>query len=384
MSIIQETQGRRSVDVRRKLRRMANPSFPFFPYWLFPVLCLGLLSLFATSCVHSTTRKTTHEALEKIGANWVRPEVDGRYVTLRGTPPDTTSASAAYQAVENAVSTTWFGSGIQATRVIEAYDAPVQNTIASPDPIAISADAVTDHAWRFERKEGVLTLTGEVPDEATRQGIVESARFAANGARVSDQLTVTNRIAAKGYSTTALRGVQVLGRCSSGSAAFENAALTINCETSQAEAIGLRNLAGAPLVFGTVSTINILATEEIINCESQLGSLLASARIEFATGSDVINAQSAALLTSIAEEAKACPGVLRIEGHTDNQGSAELNADLSLRRANAVRLALISRGLNADQLITEGFGSSLPVASNDTELGRSRNRRIQFRVVRPQ
>ena len=112
--------------------------------------------------------------------------------------------------------------------------------------------------------------------------------------------------------------------------------------------------------------------------------MLASARIEFATGSDVINAQSAALLTSIAEEAKACPGVLRIEGHTDNQGSAELNADLSLRRANAVRLALISRGLNADQLITEGFGPSLPVASNDTELGRSRNRRIQFRVVRPQ
>ena len=384
MSILQETQGRRRVDVRRKLRRLSNPSFPFFPYWLLPILCLGFLSLFATSCVHSTTRKTTNEALERINANWVRPDIDGRYVTLRGAPPDTASASAAYQAVENAVSKTWFGSGIQATRVIEAYDTPIPSAITAADPAVTSTGPVTDHSWRFERREGVLTLTGEVPDEAARQSIVESAQFAANGARVDDRLTVTNRVAARGYSTTALRGTQVLGRCSSGSATFENAALAINCEAAQADAIGLRSLAGAPLAFGTVSTINILATEEIINCESQLNTLLASARIEFATGSDVINAQSAALLTSIAEEAKACPGVLRIEGHTDNQGSAELNADLSLRRANAVRIALISRGLIADQLIAEGFGPSVPLASNDTELGRSRNRRIQFRVVRPQ
>ena len=198
MSIIQETQGRHNVSVRRKLRRLSNPSFPFFPYWLFPILCLGLLSLFATSCVHSTTRKTTNEALEQIGANWVRPEVDGRYVTLRGTPPDTASVSAAYQAVENAVSKTFFGSGIQATRVIEAYDTPVPN--AAPDPAATSPKEVSDHSWQFERKNGVITLTGEVPDETARKSIVESALFAANGARVNDQLTVTNRIAADGLS----------------------------------------------------------------------------------------------------------------------------------------------------------------------------------------
>ncbi len=383
MSVLETAQQRHRIGLRRKLRRNRNSSFPFFPYWLIPLLCLGLLSLFATSCVHSTTQNTTNDVLEKMNANWVRPDVSGRHVTLRGSPPADADTSAIYAAVRNAKSKTWFGSGIQATRVIEDYDASAPN-IASNTPLEPTPDAdISDHSWQFTRRNNVLTLTGEVTDEAMRKSIVESAEFAANGARVEDQLTVTGRRAGSGYATTAMRGVQTLGRCSSGTAAFEDATLNLRCEAAQAEADTLRRLASAPLSFGSIGNINILATEEIASCEGQLDALLSNARIEFATGSAVISAASSTLLTSIAEEAQSCPGMLRIEGHTDNQGSAELNADLSLRRANAVRLALISRGLAGARLVTEGFGPSQPVASNDTERGRARNRRIQIRVVRP-
>ena len=390
MSEIQDVQERHRFGTRRKLRRLRNSSFPFFPYWFMPLLSLVLLSLIATSCVHSRTERTTSDALAKLGADWVRPDVSGRWVTLRGTPPDNTQANAVYNAVGSAESKSLFGTGIQATRVIEDYDAVAaievqpDPTTAAPSPnIQPPVTVVTDHGWRFERQGDVITLTGEVTDEAMRTSVIESARFAANDARIEDRLTISNRTAATGYSATALRGVQALGRCTSGVAAFADNAFSLNCETSQSGVADLRQLASTPLSFGTIGPINILATEEIDNCESQLSELLTNTRIEFATGSAVINAASATLLTSIADEARNCPGVLRIEGHTDNVGSAEFNARLSLARANAVRLALITRGLGNDRLIAEGFGPTLPVASSSTDAGRARNRRIQFRVVRP-
>jgi outer membrane protein OmpA-like peptidoglycan-associated protein len=388
MSVLHTTQQRHRIGMRRKLRRIKNASFPFFPYWFIPLFSLGLLSIFATSCVQSTTQRTTDQALQKIGADWVRPDISGRWVTLRGTPPADANTSAIYSAVKSAQSSTWFGDGIQATRVIEDYDAPaVTAPVETPTDAVINATTpaieTTDHSWQFTRQNNVVTLSGEVEDEAMRKSVVESAQFAANGAQIVDQLTITGRKAIRGYSTTALRGVQTLGRCTSGTAAFDNETFDLRCEAPQADAAALRRLASSPLSFGTIGSIDVLATEEIESCETSLGNLLSDARIEFATGSAVINAASSSLLTSIADEARNCPGTLRIEGHTDNQGSAERNAELSLERANAVRLALISRGLSGARLTTEGFGPSQPVASNNTSLGRARNRRIQFRVVRP-
>ena len=380
------------MATQRKLRRVRHASFPFFPYWFIPILSLGLLSLFATSCVQSTTQNTTNKALEDIGADWVRPDISGRWVTLRGTPPADANTGAIYSAVRNAKSRTLFGSGIQATRVKEDYTtagkapASVTPPIVPPGAELNTNPAQTGtnkHTWAFSRRENILTLTGELPDEAMRKSVIESAEFAANGARIEDRLTISGRQAASGYSTTALRGVQALGRCTSGTASFDGDIFNLRCETRQAEAPALRRLASAPLAFGTIGDISVLATEAIESCESQLDNLLADARIEFATGSAIINAASGTLLSLIATEAQNCPGTLSIEGHTDNEGSAEINAELSLQRANAVRLELISRGLSATRLATEGFGPTRPIASNDTSLGRARNRRIQFRVVRP-
>ncbi len=66
-----------------------------------------------------------------------------------------------------------------------------------------------------------------------------------------------------------------------------------------------------------------------------------------------------------------------IQGHTDNVGTPEYNMDLSLRRARAVMDVLTERyGINKARLKAEGFGESQPIASNDTEEGRARNRRI--------
>jgi len=113
-------------------------------------------------------------------------------------------------------------------------------------------------------------------------------------------------------------------------------------------------------------------------CERSLASLLAGEQIEFANASATISAKSATLLDQLAKEARACPGNIRIEGHTDSVGRPNFNLRLSDDRAAAVRAALIERGVPADRLQSEGFGATRPLADNHTAEGRAKNRRIEF------
>lgn len=73
---------------------------------------------------------------------------------------------------------------------------------------------------------------------------------------------------------------------------------------------------------------------------------------------------------------------IRIDGHTDSAGSTEHNLVLSRNRAQAVRDHLVSKaGLDGARMQTHGYGESRPIASNDTEEGRERNRRVEIIVI---
>lgn len=72
---------------------------------------------------------------------------------------------------------------------------------------------------------------------------------------------------------------------------------------------------------------------------------------------------------------------IRIEGHTDSVGSANLNSKLSEARAKAVRTWLVAHDVPAERLESQGFGQSRPLTTNDTEEGRRENRRVEFHIV---
>jgi outer membrane protein OmpA-like peptidoglycan-associated protein len=72
-----------------------------------------------------------------------------------------------------------------------------------------------------------------------------------------------------------------------------------------------------------------------------------------------------------------------IEGHTDSTGSAELNLDLSERRAQSVKIALLERGIAFDRIDTIGYGKDKPIADNDTPSGRQQNRRVEIVISNP-
>jgi outer membrane protein OmpA-like peptidoglycan-associated protein len=102
-------------------------------------------------------------------------------------------------------------------------------------------------------------------------------------------------------------------------------------------------------------------------------------QIKFKTDSaEIVDSQ--AIIDAVRDALAAHPEIkhLRVEGHTDNVGTAARNKVLSTRRAAAVKAALIKAGVNAHELSSEGFGFSRPIEDNATEEGRAANRRVDF------
>jgi OOP family OmpA-OmpF porin len=74
---------------------------------------------------------------------------------------------------------------------------------------------------------------------------------------------------------------------------------------------------------------------------------------------------------------------LDIAGHTDDKGSDEYNLKLSQNRANAVKDYLVKKGVNAETITAQGFGESKPIVPNDNDSNRERNRRVEFKITKP-
>ncbi|HLT31699.1 MAG TPA: OmpA family protein [Myxococcaceae bacterium] len=107
-------------------------------------------------------------------------------------------------------------------------------------------------------------------------------------------------------------------------------------------------------------------------------------QINFRSGSASITGKgSAAVIDDVAQAMADNPQIrkLRIEGHTDSQGSASSNLKLSQRRAEAVMLALIKRKVDPARMIAIGYGEEQPIEDNSTAAGRAANRRTEFTIV---
>ncbi len=106
--------------------------------------------------------------------------------------------------------------------------------------------------------------------------------------------------------------------------------------------------------------------------------------VQFETESAVLLDRSKELLDDVAQALTDHPEVTRvvIEGHTDAVASRRHNLKLSQQRVASVKAYLIGKGIEASRLTTKAFGETKPLASNKTEEGRAKNRRVDFRIVK--
>jgi outer membrane protein OmpA-like peptidoglycan-associated protein len=102
----------------------------------------------------------------------------------------------------------------------------------------------------------------------------------------------------------------------------------------------------------------------------------------FTTGSANLTPQATQQVQQLgAIMAKYPTNHIMISGHTDNTGSTAVNDSLSQKRAQSVQDVLLQAGVKSGQLKTQGFGSSKPIASNDSKAGRGQNRRVEVYIT---
>lgn len=106
-------------------------------------------------------------------------------------------------------------------------------------------------------------------------------------------------------------------------------------------------------------------------------------RIEFDTNKATIRPESTAILEAVRAVLEENPQIkkVRVEGHTDNRGTHNMNVGLSRRRAEAVVQWLIENGISPERLASRGLGPDKPVDSNDSDAGRQNNRRVEFHII---
>lgn len=125
--------------------------------------------------------------------------------------------------------------------------------------------------------------------------------------------------------------------------------------------------------------------KELSQLQGQLtdrGIVLTIGDVLFATGKSDLNTSAQISMDKIAVFLQEKPNRnLLVEGHTDNVGSDTYNQGLSEQRAEAVKSALVKRGVAADRIVTIGYSKKYPIAGNDTALGRQQNRRVEVIIL---
>nr|WP_238351066.1 OmpA family protein [Kribbella shirazensis] len=164
-----------------------------------------------------------------------------------------------------------------------------------------------------------VTLSGQVPDQATKATVGRAAARAVPGAVIADELELP---------------------------AAAKTAVSEPCRTFQ----------------------------------SRLGAFTRQHPIIFLSGTSIVNDASKPSVVKAAALLKSCTTArVEVAGHTDNLGSPATSLPLSERRAAAVKDQLVRLGVAPDRIIANGYGESFPIASNDTGAGRIANRRVELR-----
>lgn len=137
----------------------------------------------------------------------------------------------------------------------------------------------------------------------------------------------------------------------------------------------------ADLAFAAAESLR-LQLDSLTSRRDARGEVMTLSGEVFAPGQAALRSEARANLGKVVDFVQRNPAAkVRIEGHTDGTGSANLNQALSQRRADSVMQALIEEGVEASRLEAVGFGQDRPVADNRTEEGRARNRRVEIVVL---
>jgi OmpA-OmpF porin, OOP family len=269
----------------------------------------------------------------------------------------------------------------------EAIAAALKNL---PDGFSVAANEIEAPPYIFQAyKDPVavtLTLTGYVPDNNVHAAIVAAAGRKFFSEKVVDNLKASVG-APSGFANAVVPALGALSRLSTGTLVVSDREVKLSGDAfydaapAQIRAGLIKDFSQGWQLNADISVKPAAAPVDATVCQQLLSELLAKGTIRFVSGLSTLDPDSAGLLDHLIEIALRCPTVnIEVAGHTDADGPEGFNQALSEKRAEVVTDYLVKAGLPASRFTAVGYGSTQPIASNETDEGKARNRRIEFVV----
>lgn len=226
-----------------------------------------------------------------------------------------------------------------------------------------------------------VVASGTVPDEATRAAVISRLNELYDDAEIVDRIEVGGVIAPPNWDQYVLRMLSPeIKRVSGGELDIQGNDIRLSGEV--VNEVQRQNVASELLkgLNPTYTLTNRLAVGT--GKQDLLDQALAGRIVEFQSGSASLTPAGRAVLDEVLTALRQI-GDSRVEvaGHTDALGERQSNINLSLARASAVKAYLVSQGVSEANLSVMGYGPDRPIADNDTDDGRARNRRIEFKIL---
>lgn len=294
---------------------------------------------------------------------------EGATITLTGSAPDVETASALLDAVDDL--------GFAVIDELQVAVPPAAGTVAA---LVADDSRLEEFAALVRRAELVELLEGDGPftvlaprdatlvnlDEAALDVLADPANLAAV---VRRHVVAGTPDLASGSTVTTIDGDELEVVVADDGTVRVDGGVVLDDD-----------LAG---INGAVLVTNRLLLPPPLATQVRLNRLVADDPVEFAAGSAQLTDGSTAVLARIAAILADAPDLtVEIQGHTDADGSEEVNQELSDERAQAVLDYLVEQGIDADRLVAVGFGETDPeVAPEVTDADKAQNRRIEFRIL---
>jgi OOP family OmpA-OmpF porin len=231
-----------------------------------------------------------------------------------------------------------------------------------------------------------LTLSGYVPDTKAHTAIAQAAEHKFFGEKMVDNLK-SSVGAPSGFATAVIPALGALARLSTGTLVVSDREVKLSGDALyEGAAAEIRAGLGKdfPQSFQYKPEVSVKPAAAPVDptvCQQLFTDLLTKGRIRFEPSRTMLDPDSIALLDRLIEIALRCPTAnIEVAGHTDGDGEDGFNQELSQKRAQVVVDFLVKAGLPASRFTAVGYGSTQPIAGNDTDEGKAQNRRIEFLV----
>ena len=262
-----------------------------------------------------------------------------------------------------------------------------------PEGFSVASNEVKAPPYIFQANKdpvaSTLTLTGYVPDNNVHAAIVAAAGRKFYGEKVVDNLKASLG-SPPGFAGAVMPALGALSRLSTGTLVVSDREVKLSGDALYDTAPGqlrgnlVKDFPQGWQLKADISVKPAAAPVDATVCQQLFSEMLARGTIRFESGRSNLDLDSAGLLDHLVEIALRCPTTnIEVAGHTDADGDSATNQALSEKRAQAVVDYLVKAGLPAGRFTATGYGSTQPVAANDTDDGKARNRRIEF-VVKEQ